>query len=493
GFTYARYPRPAAGAALSPFDVALYHHRLGTAAARDSAVFGPGYSAVAEYRLIGSDGNRRAALLANDGDGSFAEVYLRTPRGWNRVADTTFGVREAAFIGDRLVAIASGRAPHGRLIAFAPNGDTATLVPEGPRVMKGIAPVAGGFLLTTVWGMDWRVDHYSAAGTLLHNLKLPAGIAISGVASSARSPEAVVAFDGWTIPGRWVRYDARRGTVTRIFDVQAAGDYSRISARQFEVVSADGAHVPVTVLTLRGTPQDGSAPAILSSYGGFQLPVTPTFVGPDLAWLERGGILAYANIRGGDEFGETWHQAQMRTRKQHAFDDFYAAARGLVDEHWTTEGHLGIFGRSNGGLLMGTALTQHPEAYRAAVAFVGIYDMMRHPETPNGRYNIPEYGSADDSAQFAAQYAYSALYHVVQGVAYPAVLLETGENDPLVAPWQSREFAAALQGASSSGRPVLLLTRFGAGHGASSFAQQLGNAGITLTFFAHELGLKEER
>ena len=199
-------------------------------------------------------------------------------------------------------------------------------------------------------------------------------------------------------------------------------------------------------------------------------------------------MLAFANLRGGGEFGEAWHEAGKGVKKQNVFDDFYAAAQALIDKGWTTTGLLGATGASNGGLLMGAELTQHPETYRAIVSFVGIYDMTRHEIFPNGAYNVTEYGSTSDPTDFAALYAYSPLHHVVSGTHYPAVLLETGVNDSRVAPWQSRKFAAALQAAATGDRPILLVTREDAGHGVGApFSQRVGNDALALTFFAKEL------
>jgi len=487
GFTYTRFP-----VAGEFFNLALYHHTLGTNPEADPPAFGISYSRIAEYRLLASEDGREAAVVANVGDAGPSEIYLRTPRGWRRAADTTLGIRGAEFVGGRLFAIATaGGTPRGRLLAIGPAGDTTPVLPQGDQAMHGVAPIAGGFLVQWIWGMDQGLAQYGADGKLVRAVSLPAGIAIGTIASSAASPEALIAYSGWTIPERWARYDARTGAAATVFEVQPAGDYSKVAVSRVDALSKDGTPIPVTILSLHAAPRDGSAPAVLTSYGGFDLPVTPTFLGPWLAWLEHGGVLAYANIRGGDEFGETWHRQGMLRQKQNVFDDFFAAAEALVREKWAAPRRLGIMGRSNGGLLMGTVLTEHPEAFRAVAAFVGIYDMTRHKEIPNGQYNIPEYGTADDSADFAAQYGYSALYHVKAGERYPAVLLETGANDPLVAPWQSREFAAALQSATGSGRPVLLRTRLDQGHAAASFAQAMGNTTMMMTFLAHELGLRQ--
>jgi prolyl oligopeptidase len=276
-----------------------------------------------------------------------------------------------------------------------------------------------------------------------------------------------------------------------VFEVKPAADYSNVDVQRIDGVSKDGAKIPVTVLSMKGVTPNGSRPTILYSYGGFDIPITPGFVGANLAWLERGGVLAYANIRGGNENGQSWHAQGQKLHKQNVFDDFHAAALALIDTHWTDRAHLGILGGSNGGLLMGASLVQHPGDYRAVVSMVGIYDMIRHETVfTNGAYNVSEYGTVSDPAQFKATLAYSPLQNVKPDTAYPAVLMTTGANDPRVAPWQSRKFAAALQNATTSGQPILLLTRMNAGHGIGApFSQRVGNTAIMLTFFAQELGL----
>ncbi len=193
-------------------------------------------------------------------------------------------------------------------------------------------------------------------------------------------------------------------------------------------------------------------------------------------------------MRGGAEFGEAWHRGGMLTNKQNVFDDFYAAAQALVRERWTNPRRLGIEGGSNGGLLVGAALVQHPQEYRAVAGFAGIYDTLRNHLFPNGAYNVPEYGSVDNPTQFRALYAYSPYHHVEKGVAYPAVLLVTSENDPRVPPWQTWKFGAALQAATSSPRSILVLTHRSGGHGhGASFAQRVGNEAVGLSFLASQL------
>jgi prolyl oligopeptidase len=495
GVTYARFEAPKAGQPLREFDAVLAHHTLGEPASKDSTVFGKGYSHVAEYILLEGSGGKSVALLANEGDGGPAEVYLREGKGaFSRVIGRDADARSAAWIGDRLFVVTFAGAPRGKIVSVGAGGKTTPVLEQGDGAIQRVTPLGNGFLVVRSAGPDWWADQYDAKAAFVRRVPLPAtGIAIGGVASETGQDKALITYTGWTTPTHWAEYDGATGSLKTVFEVKPAADYSKVRVTRVEGVSKDGSKIPVTVIAMDGVTPNGKRPTILYSYGGFGIPVTPGFVGANLAWLERGGVLAYANIRGGNEFGEAWHEQGQKLRKQNVFDDFYAAAQAMVSSNWTDTKHLGILGGSNGGLLMGAALTQHPEQYRAVVGAVGIYDVPRHETAfANGAYNVSEYGSVVDPAQAKATLAYSPLHNVKKGTAYPAVLLTTGANDPRVAPWQSRKFAASLQDATTSGQPVLLLTRMNAGHGIGApFSQRVGNAALSMTFFATELGLGE--
>ncbi|MEO6798872.1 MAG: prolyl oligopeptidase family serine peptidase [Rhodanobacter sp.] len=500
GVTYVRLPLPGSVPADQlQFNAALYHHTLGTPAKDDTLAFGKGLSKVAEYTLLGSADGRHAAALLHYGDGAPDAVYLRQgDRSWKLALGTEANVRAAdevnqgaAWDGDRLLVIAYQDAPRGKLLALAASGKTSVLVQQGAWAMHSVAPVQGGFLITEVSGPDWRVRQFDRSGRFTRKVPLPAsGIGVGSIASSATSSHALITYTGRTIPSRWGDYDAASGALKTVFEVKPAADYSGVVTYRLDATSKDGTKIPVTVIAMKGVTPNGQRPTILSAYGGFGITTAPRFVGANLAWLERGGVYAVANIRGGGEYGEGWHADGMLAKKQNVFDDFHACAQALVAQHWTDPAHLGIMSGSNGGLLMGAALTQHPSEYRAVVSLVGIYDMLRAELWPNGQYNISEYGTVENAADFHWLRAYSPLQNVKDGTAYPAVLLITGVNDPRVAPWQSRKFAAALQTATTSPHPVLLLTRMNEGHGVTaSFSQRVGNAGAAMGFFAQELGL----
>ncbi|MBB3226694.1 prolyl oligopeptidase [Luteibacter sp. Sphag1AF] len=492
GFTYVRFDTPAAGAEVKQFDATLAHHRLGDAPVTDTTVFGKGYSKVAEYILLEGPAGKDVAVLANEGDGGPAEVYFRRDGKFQRVLGRDADVRSASWINGRLIVVSFADAPRGKLIAVDATGKRTDVLPQGDTAIQHVSPMGDGFIVTRSAGPDWSAEQYDGNGKLVRRLPFPAtGVAINSVASESGQDKALITYAGWTTPTRWVEYDGKSGELRTVFEVKPAADYSKVRVHRIEGVSKDGSKIPVTVLSMDGVEANGKRPTILYSYGGFGLPVTPGFVGANLAWLERGGVLAYANIRGGNEFGEAWHEQGQKLQKQNVFDDFYAAAQALVASKWTDTSHLGILGGSNGGLLMGASLVQHPEQYRAVVGSVGIYDVPRHETAfANGPYNVSEYGTVTDPAQARATLKYSPLHNVKPGTAYPAVLLTTGANDPRVAPWQSRKFAAALQDATTSGKPVLLLTRMNAGHGIGApFSQRVGNAALSMTFFANELGL----
>ena len=320
------------------------------------------------------------------------------------------------------------------------------------------------------------------------------GLSIGTLAASAGSDKALISYQGWTFPRRWSSYDTKTGKLKTVFQVEAPGDFSDIVVETTEAVSRDGARVPLTIIRSKKTRADGARPTILYGYGGFGVVRSARYLGSMLAWLERGGVYAVANLRGGAEFGEPWHQAGMQIHKQNCFDDFYACAQALEQSGWTNPEKLGIMGGSNGGLLVGASMVQHPEAYRAVVGLVGIYDSLRHEIWPNGQYNIPEYGTFENHRQFQAIHRYSPLQNVKDRTEYPALLLQTGENDLRVAPWQSRKFAARVQAANASEHPILVLTQTNAGHGqGASFSQKVGKTALALSFFAQELGLDSFR
>jgi prolyl oligopeptidase len=303
--------------------------------------------------------------------------------------------------------------------------------------------------------------------------------------------DVLFAATSYVEPTTWYRFRARDASTRR---TALFPDYP-VSFDDAEVVrdfteSKDGTRVPINVIRRKDTELDGQNPVLLTGYGGFGLSRAPRFSAVRRIWLDQGGVYAVANIRGGGEYGEEWHRNGSHTHKQNSFDDFYACMQYLVDTGYTTPEKLAIEGGSNGGLLMGAMIVQHPEAARTVISHVGIYDMLRVELSSNGRFNIPEYGTVLDPEQFEALYAYSPYHNVRDGVAYPAVLFLTGANDPRVDPMQSRKMTARLQAATSSGLPILLRTSSDSGHGGLPLSEAIEQIADVYGFIFDQMGIE---
>jgi len=248
----------------------------------------------------------------------------------------------------------------------------------------------------------------------------------------------------------------------------------------------------LNIVRKKGTKQDGNNPTLLYGYGGYGISMSPSFDFTRRLWFDRGGVFIVANIRGGGEFGEEWHKAGNLTKKQNVFDDFATAGKYLIDQKWTRPEKLALLGGSNGGLLMGALITQHPELMRAVISFVGIYDMLRVELAPNGAFNVTEFGTVKDPEQFKALYAYSPYHHVVDGTKYPSILFMTGANDGRVAPYHSRKMTARLDEANKSANPILLRTSSSAGHGiGTALSERIKQQADEYSFLFAQLGMSK--
>jgi prolyl oligopeptidase len=293
-------------------------------------------------------------------------------------------------------------------------------------------------------------------------------------------------------PPAWLQFDhepqklAKTGLV-----MTSASRFDDAEVIRAYATSKDGTRVPLNIVRRKGTKLDGTNPTLLYGYGGYSISEKPRFLAARArVWLDQGGVYVLTNLRGGGEYGVEWHKAGNLTRKQNVFDDFLACAQYLIDQKYTTPQHLAILGGSNGGLLMGAALTQRPEMFRAVASFVGIYDMLRVELDPNGQFNVTEFGTVKDADQFKALYAYSPYHHVKDGTPYPAILFLTGGNDHRVNPMESRKMTARLQAANSSGHPILLRTSSNAGHGiGTSLDEQLEQNADVFGFLFDQLGV----
>jgi prolyl oligopeptidase len=317
---------------------------------------------------------------------------------------------------------------------------------------------------------------------------------VSAVYDVARLQGDTIAFlnGSYVEPANWFTFDPAEGkTRETALQITMPVNFNDAIVERVMVTSKDGTKVPLNIIRRKDARLDGSNPTLLTGYGGYGVSLKPGFGTVRRLWLDQGGVYAIANLRGGGEFGEEWHKSGNLTKKQNVFDDFAACARYLIDHHYTSPAHLAIEGGSNGGLLMGAVLTQHPELFRAVVSHVGIYDMLRVELSPNGEFNVTEYGTVKDPALFKALYAYSPYHHVVNGTRYPAVLMQTGANDPRVDPANSRKMIARLQAANASANPILLVASSDSGHGiGTALSQVIAQQTDVFAFLFDQLGMR---
>jgi prolyl oligopeptidase len=328
-------------------------------------------------------------------------------------------------------------------------------------------------------------------GYPVEDVTLPEIGSLFGLGAEWDGRELFYGFSSYTVPPSVYRIDLATGRSALWRRVEADVDPSRFVVRQVSYPSRDGTSVSMFLVHRSGLKQDGDNPTYLTGYGGFNISMTPAFSRSLLLWLEHGGVVAVPNIRGGGEYGETWHQAGILASKQNSFDDFIGAAEWLIRERYTRSERLAAAGGSNGGLLVGAVLTQRPELFRAVLVQVPLLDMLRYHRFLIARLWIPEYGSAEDPAQFRWLRAYSPYHHVREGVAYPAVLLATAESDTRVDPMHARKMAARLQAATSADRPILLRLESRAGHGAGKpLSKVVDELTDSWTFVFSELGVE---
>jgi prolyl oligopeptidase len=497
GLYYTRYPQ---GDERPPEDrhffQQVYFHRLGTPVAEDRYVIGRDLPRIAEIELKGSrDGNYLLATVRN-GDGGEIAYTLRSPDGrWRQVAGFKDGVKRLAFGDDgKLYGMSIKDAPLGRIIAIpllTPSVAAAkVVVPEAKIIAEDVQPTRSRMYVTYRDGGPSFVRVFSLAGKLVRELPTPP---VSNVAISARldRDDVLVTTMSYVQPRSVARYEAQ---ANHLVPTALNGRYpftldDAVVEREF-AVSKDGTRVPITIVHRKDVKRDGSNPTLLYGYGGYGLSMAPYFSPLTRLWLDYGGVYAVANVRGGGEYGEPWHLAGNLTHKQNVFDDFAASLQWLIEHKVTRPEKAAIMGGSNGGLLMGATLVQHPQLMRAVVSEVGLYDALRWELQPNGGFNVTEFGSVQDPEQFRALYAYSPYHNARDGASYPAVIFTAGDNDGRVAPYESRKMTARLQAASASSNPILLRTEAAAGHGiGTALATRIEEEADVYAFLVDQLGM----
>jgi prolyl oligopeptidase len=498
GFLYTRYPEPGAvPSGQEDYHRRVFDHRLGRDWRADPLIFGEGRAAEDWPSVQLSPDGRWLAITVSIG-WTRTDVYLIDRlRGGPPVPvvegrDAVFGV---IVRNDRLYLHTNLDAPRYRLLSVDPENpgpeSWTEVIREGPDVLEGVARIGDDLVAIWLHEASSRITLHDAEGRLRREVGLPVIGSVAGVSGEWDGDEAFFGFHSFTMPPAVFRIALPAGRPEEWQSVPADVDPDRFRVRLVRFPSRDGTSISMFLVDRRDRLASGGGPGVLTGYGGFAISLTPAFGRTVLHFLERGGLYAVAHLRGGGEYGEQWHRAGMLQRKQAVFDDFVAAAEFLVAQGHVARERLGIMGGSNGGLLVGAALVQRPDLFRAVVCQVPLLDMLRYHLFRIARLWIPEYGSPDDPEAFRWLHAYSPYHRVADGTAYPAVLLTTGASDSRVDPMHARKMAARLQAATSSGRHVLLRLEERAGHGQGKPISKLLEEWTDVwTFLFAELGIE---
>ncbi len=372
--------------------------------------------------------------------------------------------------GRELFFLTNHSAPRYRVVAINLSQPTAThwreVVPESENVLTDASLVGGHLVAEYLQDARFEGRVFDLAGKEIRSITMPGIGSAAGFEGRSDDPEIFYSYSSFNIPPTLYRYDVETGQSTIFKQVEVDFDPEAYMVEQVFFDSQDGTRVPMFLSHRRDLERDGNRPTLLYGYGGFNISQKPAFSISRLAWMEMGGVYAVANLRGGGEYGEEWHEAGTKLQKQNVFDDFIAAAEFLVAEGITRPERLAIFGGSNGGLLVGAVTNQRPDLFAAAIPAVGVMDMLRFHHFTAGRFWVEDYGSADDPDQFRALHAYSPYHNIEPGTIYPAVMATTADTDDRVVPGHSFKYAAALQAAQAGDAPVLIRIETRAGHGA---------------------------
>ena len=505
GFFYTRYPR---GSERPPADMDFfqqaYFHTLGTRTETDRYEIGKDFPRIAEIQLEMDRSSGRLLATVQDGDGGEFAHYLRSPDGvwrqFSRFGDRTL---QAAFgPNDDLFLLSRHNAPRGQILRVTiPSLDVSNaeaIVPQGDDTIVSSFMSAPSILATNSrLYLEYQLGGPSEIRVFDHHgkqLVAPKQLPVSSVGGLTRLNGEDILFvnSSFIEPSAWYRFNPETGkTVRTALVTESPVDFSDAKVVRESAVSKDGTKVPINIIMPKNTKLDGTSPCVITGYGGYGISLSPRFRATNRVLLDNGVLYAVANLRGGGEYGEQWHRQGNLTKKQNVFDDFAAVIRHLVDRGYTSPEKLAIMGGSNGGLLMGATMVQHATMMKAVVSYVGIYDMLRVELSPNGAFNIPEFGTVKKPDHFKALYAYSPYHNVQDGVKYPATLFLTGANDPRVDPMQSRKMAARLQAANASSAPILLRTSADTGHGGGTpLEERIAQTTDVYAFLFKHLGVK---
>ena len=476
----------------------VYYHPIGAEISKDTLIFGEGYGADWSVDVGMSNDKRYLILTAQMGSsGDRTEIYVKELASGGPFVTAVKGV-DARFdpvaLDDKLYIMTDWNAPNSKImVADLRSPEFANwkeLVPNSGLVLQDMTPVDGMFILKYLDSVKSRIKVFKPDGSFVRDLEFPTIGMTGSIVGRWNSSNLFVTFGSLTYPWTQFRYDLKTWQSSVFERVKIPLDPEKFTVKQVWYKSKDSTSVPMFVVHAKDLKLDGNRPVFMTGYGGFNAAMPPYFSQWAIVWMEHGGVYVSTNLRGGGEFGEPWHKAAMFEKKQNCFDDFYAAGEWLIKNGYTKPSRLAIEGGSNGGLLMGAALTQRPDLFGAVICTYPLLDMVRFHKFLVAKYWVSEYGSADDSAQFTYLYKYSPYHNVRKGTKYPAVLFETGDADTRVDPLHARKMTALVQASTGSDKPVLLLYDTKAGHsGGRTYDQMISNLVDEFSFLFWQLGM----
>ena len=504
GFYYSRYPQPAKGKELSSINEnhQVYYHRIGTPQSADELVFSDPKNPQRFHTLDTTEDERFAVLDVSDrgtgkqGNAVFVQDLSKNGSKFTplipEIGDDTYSVLES--VRGELIVFTDNNAPNGRVVRIDPANPAPanwkTIIAPKADTIDTVRVAAGKVIATYMKDVASKAYVHNLEGALENEIDLPGLGSASGFAGNMDDTSLFYTFQSFTYPTSIFRYDvaARKSSLFRAPEIPGL-DVNQYDTKQVFVTSKDGAKVPMFLVHKKGLALDGNNPTLMYGYGGFNIATTPGFNSLRIALLEQGFVYASVNMRGGSEYGESWHDAGTKLKKQNVFDDFIAAAEWLIANKYTSPAKLAAQGGSNGGLLVGAVINQRPDLFRVAIPQVGVMDMLRFHKFTIGWNWIADYGSSDNAEEFKALRAYSPLHNIRAGANYPATLVTTADHDDRVVPAHSFKYAATLQKLASPDRPVLIRIDTKSGHGASNVTKQIEATADIYAFIMYNLGV----
>jgi prolyl oligopeptidase len=504
GFFYSRYPEPEKGKEKASINEGhrVYFHKVGTGQSQDTLVFEDKDNPQRFHRVSTTEDERFAILdvsdrgKGKDGNAVFVRDLSKAETTFKPVfpemGDDTYGVIDN--VGGALLVQTNRKAPNWRVIKVDPDNpgeaNWIDVLPEKPEPIQDVGTAGGKLFATYLKDVMTRAYVYDLAGTLEHEVALPGPGVAGGFGGTRDASDVFYTFNSLTVPPTIYRYEiaTKKSSVFRQPKVPGY-DATQYETKQVFYPSKDGTKIPMFLVHRKGLKLDGNNPTLLYAYGGFNVVQSPTFSAARLAILEQGVVYASANLRGGGEYGEKWHEQGMKAKKQNVFDDFIAAAEWLIASKYTSTAKLAIQGGSNGGLLVGAVMNQRPDLFGVAIPQVGVMDMLRFDKFTIGWNWRADYGSSDNPEEFKALYAYSPLHNIKKGAKYPATLITTADHDDRVVPAHSFKYAATLQELASKETPILIRIETSSGHGASSQTKALETAADIYAFILYNMSV----